>query len=347
MLSRVANSIFWMSRYIERSENVARFIDVNWHMNLDSTMRLEEQWHALVNTSGDHEDFIERYKEATQNNVFQFLTFDTENPNSIMSCVRAARENARSIRDAISSEMWEQLNTFYLMLNDSSASRKAMENPYEFFNSVKLASHLFCGVTDTTMSHNEGWNFCQLGRFLERTDKTSRILDVKHYMRDENAESRPADDIQWAAVLKSASALEMYRKRYRRISPDRVIEFLLLDREFPRAVLACLLKSDEALHTITGSPRGSYTCPPERHLGLLCAELGYADLSTVLESSLHDYVDQLQTKLNTIGEAIYTTFFSIPQEAAKEAAKEAIKEPAAESPKQTQKQTQTQTQTRL
>ena len=314
MLSRVADSIFWMARYIERAENVARFIDVNWHLTLDFTGRQGEQWQPLVNTSGDDLSFHERYGEATQKNVIQFLTFDTANPNSILSCVRAARENARSIRDAISSEMWEQLNTFYLMLNDSASSGKALEAPSEFFTQVKMASHLFCGITDTTMSHNEGWNFCRLGRFLERTDKTSRILDVKYYMLRGPGALAHSDDIQWAAVLKSASALEMYRKKHRRITPDRVVEFLLLDREFPRAVLACLNTADEALHAITRSPRGSYQCGAERQLGLLCAELAYAEVPKIV-NSLHDYLDDLQTKLNGIGDAVYETFFAMHQPA--------------------------------
>src|SRR5258708_3448962 len=233
MLSRVAESIFWMSRYIERAENVARFIEVNWHLVLDSGTTEEEQWHALVGTTGDHEIFAKSYGVCTRENVIQFLTFDRANLNSITSCVRAARENARSVRDVISCEMWEQINSFYLMLNDAAASSKAADSPYDFFNQVKNASHLFLGVTDTTMSHGEGWNFCRLGHLLERCDKTSRILDVKYYML--RSRTGDADGIQWAAVLKSASGLEMYRKRHRQITPERVVEFLLLDPELPRA----------------------------------------------------------------------------------------------------------------
>lgn len=314
MLSRVADSMYWMSRYIERAENVARYVDVNWHLILDSSTKEEEQWMALVNTTGDRETFIERHGKATRENVIQFLTFDTANPNSIFSCVRAAREGARSIRDTISSEMWEQINTFYLMLNDSASGDKALESPYEFFSKVRLASHLFVGVTDTTMSHNEGWNFCRLGRYLERTDKTSRIVDVKYYVLLPNVNDNginSLDAIQWAAVLKSASAMEMYRKRHRQILPDRVVEFLLLDREFPRAALQCVIAADEALHEITGTSRGMHECLAERRLGMLCSELIYADVHDILATGLHEYVDRLQTKLNGIGEAINETFFSM------------------------------------
>jgi uncharacterized alpha-E superfamily protein len=313
MLSRVADSMFWMSRYIERAENVARFVDVNWHLILDSSTKEEEQWMALVNTTGDRDAFAKRLGKATRQSVIQFLTFDTENINSIFSCVRAARENARSIRDTISSEMWEQINTFYLMLIDSRSGDRALESPYDFFSQVRNASHLFVGVTDTTMSHNEGWNFCRLGRYLERTDKTSRIVDVKYYVpaaKNGNA-SHSLEAIQWAAVLKSASAMEMYRKRHRHVLPDRVVEFLLLDREFPRAALSCLLTADQALHAITGTAQGMHESPAERRLGMLCSELLYADVHEILSSGLHDYVDHLQTKLNGIGESINETFFSL------------------------------------
>src|SRR5437016_5785305 len=136
MLSRVADAMFWMSRYIERAENVARFVDVNWHLILDSSTKEEEQWMALVNTTGDSEDFIKHMGKATRENVIKYLAFDKSNSNSIFSCVRAARENARAIRETISSEMWEQINTFYLMMNDSASGDKALESPYDFFSKV-------------------------------------------------------------------------------------------------------------------------------------------------------------------------------------------------------------------
>src|ERR1700704_5629337 len=161
MLSRVADSIYWMSRYVERAENVARFVDVNLNLMLDTTTGEEQQWEPLVNITGDHESFDKIYKKsATQKNVIQFLTFDRDNPNSILSCLRAARENARSVREIISSEMWLQINTFYLMVNSADAG--SLTDPQDLFASVRLAGHLFTGVTDATMTHNESWNFCRL-----------------------------------------------------------------------------------------------------------------------------------------------------------------------------------------
>ncbi|HEY1068076.1 MAG TPA: alpha-E domain-containing protein, partial [Pirellulales bacterium] len=170
MLSRVADAIYWMSRYVERAENLARFVDVTLNMMLDLPEGMREQWMPLIYTTGDHETFTERYGAPTQDNVVRFLAFDRQNPNSILSCLYAARENARSVRDTISSEMWEELNTFYYMVKDAADNRDSTESAPDFFHDVKMGSHLFKGITDNTMSHNEGWHFAQLGRLLERAD---------------------------------------------------------------------------------------------------------------------------------------------------------------------------------
>ena len=243
MLSRVADSIYWMSRYIERAENVARFIDVTLNLMLDMPVGSVQQWQPLVDTTGDAKEFADRYGVATQQRVIQFLTHDPDNPNSIRSCLRAARENARSVREVISSEMWEQLNEFYLMVDSTAFDANSLSDPQHLFAIVKMSSHEFAGVTDATMTHNEGWHFCRLGRHLERADKTSRILDVKYFLLLPTAADvgTTYEDIQWAAVLRSASAFEMYRKRHGRMHPERIVEFLLLDREFPRAIQCCLM----------------------------------------------------------------------------------------------------------
>lgn len=310
MLSRVAEAMFWMSRYIERAENVARFIDVNCNLMLDTHDSQAQQWQALVNTTGDHEPFAKKYSHATKEDVIQFLTFDASNPNSIFSCTCSARENARTIRDVISADTWEQINTFYLMMKEPSAEQKAIHSPYEFFNQVRMASHLILGVTESTLSHGEGWHFCNLGRLLERTDKTSRILDVKYCMLQAIASPAQQDDIQWGAVLKSASALEMYRKRYRRIQPDRVVEFLMFDTEFPRAIMYCLRKADVSLHAITGMPADRHATPAEKVLGEMCADLSRTSVEEILASGLHEYLDVLQTRLNEVGAAVHESFFS-------------------------------------
>src|SRR5215472_18982189 len=154
MLSRVADSVYWMSRCVERAENVARFIDVNFQLMLDEAGGGDRQWQPLVNTTGDHEDFNKRYGTATQENVIQFLTFDIENPNSILSCLRQARENARTVREIISSEMWLQINKFYLKVNSAADQSNWLDSANEFFTELKEDSHLFAGITDATMTHN-------------------------------------------------------------------------------------------------------------------------------------------------------------------------------------------------
>src|SRR5260370_26534703 len=180
MLSRVADSIYWMSRYVERAENVARFIDVNLQLMLDSSPGQEkQQWMPLVSTTGDHTEVERRYGEGSQPNVIRFLTFDAENPNSILSCLRAARENARTVREIISSEMWLQLNKFFLMVTSAATDGEYLNSHLDFFAEVKNASHLFTGITDATMTHGEAWHFSQLGTMLERADRTYRIQDAK------------------------------------------------------------------------------------------------------------------------------------------------------------------------
>jgi uncharacterized alpha-E superfamily protein len=312
MLSRVADSIYWMSRYIERAENVARFIDVNLRLILDLPEGSVEQWEPLVNTTGDRAVFFERHKSASRENVIHFLTFDPANPNSILSCARAARENARSVREVISSEMWELANQFHLTINAAAAAGSVPDEPHEFYTAVRNASHLFCGATNATMSHGEGWHFCRLGRHLERADKTSRILDVKYFILLPTVSDvgTPYDDIQWAAMLRSASAFEMYRKRHGRIVPDKIVDFLLLDRQFPRAVHHCLMKAEESLHNISGTAVGTFSNVAEQRLGQLRSELAYARVEDITKAGLHEFLDALQTTLNRVGDGIYDTFFA-------------------------------------
>lgn len=312
MLSRVAESIYWMSRYVERAENVARFIEVNLQLMLDAPLGSDQQWEPLVATTGDHQDFANRYGAPTQPDVLRFLTFDLENPNSIFSCLRAARENARTVREIISSEMWLQLNKFYLMVKDA-AGAGHLVSLHDFFGEVKLAGHLFSGIAEATMTHGEAWHFSRLGQMLERADKTSRILDVKYFilLRSVQDVGSPFDDIQWAAVLRSASAFEMYRKRHGRISPQGIVDFLLLDREFPRAIQFCLACARDSLYAISGTPQGTFRSPPEKLLGQLCSDLSYASVGEIVNSGLHEYLDALQTRMNQVGGGIHETFFAL------------------------------------
>jgi uncharacterized alpha-E superfamily protein len=314
MLSRVGESVYWMARYIERAENVARIMDANYHMILDLPAGVGEQWEPLVVTTGDEELFKELYDDFTRENVVRFLAFDLRNPNSILSCLQAARENARSVREWISSEMWQQVNSFYLMLRDAARRNGTIELPHEFFVEIMMASHLFAGLSENTMTHGEGWEFARLGRMLERADKTARIIDVKYFILLPSVEyvGMPYDHIMWGSILRSASAFEMYRKRYGQIVPDRIIEFLLLDTNFPRAIHHCVIMAEQALRNISGTHRGHFTNPAEKTLGRLLADLNYTQLEEIKNYGLHEFIDNLQTRLNQVGAAVHETFFAIP-----------------------------------
>jgi uncharacterized alpha-E superfamily protein len=312
MLSRVADSIYWMSRYVERAENVARFIDVNLKLALDAADPSGQQWEPLVSISGDAELYKERYGEAVAENVLKFLAFDSENPNSIISCLRSARWNARSVREVISQEMWFELNKYYLLVNSAATAPEKISSLDEFFLEVKNGSHLFEGVTEATMTHGEAWHFCRLGRQLERADKTSRMLDVKYFILLRSVEDvgTAFDDLQWAAVLRSTSAFQMFRRDRGRITPNGVVDYLLLDRLFPRAINACLICANESIHSISGTPIDRFKNPAEKQLGQLVSDLSFASVDEIIAAGLHEYLDELQTKMNKTGAAIHETFFA-------------------------------------
>jgi uncharacterized alpha-E superfamily protein len=286
---------------------------VNLLLSLDMTSR-EEQWLPLVEVTGDADWFQQKYGPPSRRAVIQFLCFEREYANSIYSCLRQARENARTIREIISSEVWEQINKFFLMVRRASEqSPEDVAHSTEFFTEVKNASHLCSGLINNTMTHNEAWHFCRLGQLIERADKTSRILDVKYFylLPSPHDVGSTLDEMQWAAVLRSASALEMYRKRFGRIAPPRVAEFLVLDREFPRAMQYCILKAQDSLHAIAGSPEGTFCNAAEQRLGQLCAELAFSQAADIVHKGLHEFLDAFQSKLNGVGAAIHDTYFAL------------------------------------
>lgn len=271
----------------------------------------------MINITGDRAQFDQKYDSGTQENVIKFLTFDRDYPNSIISCLQGARENARSVREIISSEMWEQLNRFFIEVKEAEHSGFAQNDPHKFFQMVKMRGHMFTGLLYSTMTHGEAWHFARMGLMLERADKISRILDVKYFMLLPEAEyaGAPYDNIQWAAVLKSVSAHDMYRKTFHRISPKQVADFLIFDEEFPRSVRHCISKALSSLHKITGTPQGSGRNRAEKILGRLQADLDYTDIDEVIEFGMHEYLDSLQVRLNQVGDEISTTFFRhVPQE---------------------------------
>ncbi len=333
MLSRVAESVYWMSRYIERAENVARFVDVNQHLTLDLPGDPADQWMPLVAITGDDSWFAERYGGPTKRSVLRFLLFDRQYPNSITSCLRAARENARGAREIIPSDLFEMLNRAYLMVQGCARTPDGvLDDPGTFLQSVKEACHALLGTTIVSMTHNEAWHFMRVGRMVERADKTSRIVDVKYFLLLPSPADvgSPMDELQWAALLKSASAFEMYRKRFGRLSPRKVVDFLLLDEDFPRSCRYCVQLAQRSLRTIDDDRRS----PVARRVGRLCSDLEFIDVEEIIDAGLHQWVDRLQTSLNGVGQAIAERFFGAPPEPASPAATQS----------QTQSSTATQTQ---
>ena len=313
MLSRVASAIYWAARYVERAENVARFIDVNLNLMLDTPTAQRGNWQSLVMTTGDQAWFEEHYGQATPEAVTKFLTFDLEYPNSILSCVSTARENARTVRDIISREMWQELNEFYLMVVGAARPHVVPEDFSEFYGRVKRAGIYFEGVTNATLSRGETWHFARFGRMLERADKTSRILDVKYFLLlpPGTGVGTTVDQLGWTALLNSASALQMYRQLHHVTAPANVAKFLLLHRDFPRSIHYCVVEAQKSLHALSGSQVGTYRNDAERLIGQLRASLDYADIEQIMKGGLHEYVDWLQVQLNGITDAIQTLFFDI------------------------------------
>lgn len=312
MLSRVADSIYWMSRYIERAENVARFIDVNHNITLGERDDHGQQWAPLVYTTGDQELYSELYGDFRRESVLQFLAFDPRNPNSILSCIQTARENARTVRETITGPMWEQVNRFYLMVRSAAHGGAPLVEPTGFCDQVKLSSHALVGITYTTMSHGEAWHFARVGRLLERADKTSRILDVQYYHLLPTASDvgTPLDLVRWNALLRSTSALGMYRRAYGRITPEKVADFLVLGRDFPRSMRFCVTRVQESVEEITGSKPGTFTCRTAQFAGRLRSEMDYTSIDDVIRQGLHEYIDRFQTLSNGIGTALQNDFFA-------------------------------------
>ena len=318
MLSRVANSIYWISRYIERAENYARFIDVNKNLMLDLPSPVKEQWKPLILITGDSSLFDSKYSEYTKNNVIKFLVTDKENPNSIISCIAKARENARTVQEVINSEMWFQINELFLTIKNRLLKRNWDNDTLdELLTEILKGSHLLNGIMDATFSHNEAWHFAYMGRMLERADKTIRIINMKNYYLLDSARvlnSTSLDLLQWTSLLKSVSAYEMYRKKYSRLRVENIIEFLLLDYSFPRAVKYTIARAERSLHIITGNQSFAFTCSSEKEIGKLRAMLEFTEVAEIFENGLHNFLDDVLDKINDVGNAIFETFFDFKNE---------------------------------
>lgn len=312
MLSRVADSIYWLNRYLERVENYARFIEANFQLSLDMGEELTDIWMPLVLTTADVQIFKKHYAQATRENVIEFLTFNRENVNSIFNCLHFARENTRSIREKISTEMWEALNELYTKVKDTeNTANIPAEGLQEFFRNIRRQCHTFYGISDATICHDEIYHFGMLGRYIERADKTTRIVDLKSYLLNpKKAETEDGTDLlQWVSLLKSASAYEMFTQQYLKFTAENIAEFLLLHRNFPRAILFCIKQLEISLRPVSQHQGGYSLNSAERKVQRLLLELRHTTIDSVFEEGLHNYLDRLQKQLNEIGAVIEQTFF--------------------------------------
>jgi len=312
MLSRVADAIYWCNRYMERVENLARYIEANLYLGMELPDGIEEQWEPLILTSGDQEDFYNRYEKASRENVIHFLTTDRKNNNSILNCLTAARENARSVRETMPSVVYQRINDLYLDVKDHRTKTKKTVNFLEFFQSLKQGVHLYFGEMDVCVYRNDTWHFAHLGRYIERADKTSRILDMKYYYLFSKISQvgTPLDLLQWSSLLRSSDAFEMYCQVHGNLNIEDIITFMLLDGHFPRSAFFCLKRIEDCLHNITGCDLAFYSNPAERKVGMLRSKIQYTEVSDILKIGLHEYLDHFQIEINELGTLIHQTFFS-------------------------------------
>ena len=312
MLCRAAESVFWMSRYVERAENVARFIGVNLELSLGGQGGITAQWEPLIYASGDEELFKTEYAQASEDNVLHFLLFDRRNPNSVLSSLAMARENARVVRDTVSVPYWHRMNRFYMHVRDAAKDRAdILRNPQEFLDQVIESSQALMGIEQSTISHGEAWHFSRMGRLLERADKTSRILDMKYFILLPNvaAVGRSLDVVQWSALLESTSALAMYRRAYGRLRPTTIVQFLTLDGEFPRSMLYCVTEALSSLKSLTdrSSPESQHQVV--RALRSLQESLDNVAVESIIADGLHEFIDRFQIRICQVVEGIASAWF--------------------------------------
>lgn len=304
MLSRTADHLFWMARYTERAENTARMLDVNVQTALlpQSEDTARQAWRALLGISELQHGYDEKHDAVTQQEVIEFMVCDPSNPSSIIACLTEARENARAVRGTLTTEVWEVTNQTYLDLRRRLHGGQLRKDPSQFFEWVKYRSHLWRGVTLGTMLRDEAINFLRLGTSLERADNTARILDVKYHGNDSDARR---DFYYWAALLRSVSGFEIYRKVYRDvITPERVAELLMLRADMPRSLLACMEEVVANLRAV----RNDVSSDTERLAGKLHAELQFARIEDILEAGLHDTLTEFLRRIYELGNGVSRDF---------------------------------------
>ncbi|MGB0416397.1 MAG: alpha-E domain-containing protein [Coraliomargarita sp.] len=314
MLSRVANSLYWLSRYLERAENLARLVEVNRYDSLDSSVFANDNsgseniWQPLLYATCLENSYSTAAESDPSLDVVWFITFSKDNTDSIRQCVAHARENARMVRDQISEEIWRELNRFHLFIGSEKALLLWQDRPELLYRKIIESCLLLSGLINATILHDEGWHFMQVGKYLERADKTTRVLDMLAFQGQPHR-------TKLGSALKSCSAFNAFNAEYRSsITLDNTMRFLLFSQSFPRSVRFCLAQLDTHLHAISGTAVGTYDNEAERLTGSSLAQLNFSSIENVLQAGYHPYIDSLQSQFNDIGQQVFETYILLPLE---------------------------------
>lgn len=302
MLSRVANSLYWLSRYLERAENLARLVEVNRYNSLD--IRQDDVWRALLYTT----NMENAYATSKEKDAGAFVTFSEENPDSIRQCVAQSRENARMVRDQISEEIWRELNRFHLFISSEKAEELWGSQPDKLYRQIIEFCMLLSGLINATVLHDDGWHFMQIGKCLERADKTTRVLDMLAFQGE-------PDRTKLASALKSCSAFNAFQVEFNSgITLKNTMSFLLFSKSFPRSVRFCLQQLDQHLHSVSGTITGSFSNEAERITGSTLAQLNFSNITNVVSEGYNEYLDSLQKQFNNIGQQFFELYILLPLE---------------------------------
>lgn len=311
MLSRVADSLYWLGRYVERAENLARMVEITRRDALEAFnhQTIDNIWNPVIYATCLQDDLPPDQKKALADDPAYYITLDPVNPMSIASCVSLARENARTVRDQLSEEMWLELNSIHLYLKSDQANHHFRNDPDVLFRKIIRFSIIFQGLSESTILHDEGWHFLLLGKFIERADKTSRILDTLTFSSDAPAAS------SILGVLLSCSGFTAFRSEYGNDSSlKNVASFLFFSPDFPRSIRFCMRKIEGALLEISGTSQGTFSNEAERLTGSALAALNFTQIDQLLEDGLHERIDEIQSKLNDIGQNVFENYVLLPSE---------------------------------
>lgn len=313
LLARYAQCIFWMARYVERAENLARIIDVHESFARDGAGT--RSWMSIVQLNADEKRFFDLHPTANSQRVVHFYMIDRDNPSSILSAIRAARENARTLRPLISTEMWTQLNIFYNHLRDLTPSDLNMQNIPRLCNRIKESCQTHSGITEGTFHRDQGYYFYQLGKYIERADMGTRLIDIKYHslLSSPQEPGSPLDVAQWNALLRTAAAYHAFRRTHQRLdfSPETVAGFLLMNESFPRSVLVCIHEVDRMLHELRrryGLKGGFEALEVVDHLRTALISLS---IEQVAERGLHEFLDWIQCMLQDLSNEIGRAYFGV------------------------------------